>query len=164
MRATRSTACFGYSARLRDQTMCDSQLPPCSDPFEATNCRPVATLPVRQNLACNRWIASARATERLAPRPGLSYHSTPMAIALAERIGRDTTNTLAGFGDFCRFVGRMFAFLPSIIRWKNMRLLFPQMYEVGVRSVPVVGITGAFIGMVLAVESHTQFKTLGQEQ
>jgi phospholipid/cholesterol/gamma-HCH transport system permease protein len=87
-----------------------------------------------------------------------------MAIALAERIGRDTTNTLAGFGDFCRFVGRMFAFLPSIIRWKNMRLLFPQMYEVGVRSVPVVGITGAFIGMVLAVESHTQFKTLGQEQ
>src|SRR5438876_7115784 len=37
------------------------------------------------------------------------------------------------------------------------------MYEVGVRSVPVVGITGAFIGMVLAIESHQQFKSIGQE-
>jgi phospholipid/cholesterol/gamma-HCH transport system permease protein len=87
-----------------------------------------------------------------------------MAIAIAERIGRDTTQTLAAFGDFCAFAARVFAFLPTILRWKNMRLLFPQMYEVGVRSVPVVGITGAFIGMVLAVESHTQFKTIGQEQ
>jgi phospholipid/cholesterol/gamma-HCH transport system permease protein len=32
-----------------------------------------------------------------------------------------------------------------------------------VRSVPVVGVTGAFIGMVLAIETHTQFKTIGQE-
>src|SRR5690349_13885638 len=75
---------------------------------------------------------------------------SPMPIALAEKVGRDTTNTLAAFGDFCQFVARVFAFLPSIVRWKNMRLLFPQMYEVGVRSVPVVGVTGAFIGMVLA--------------
>src|SRR5207249_7374449 len=30
-------------------------------------------------------------------------------------------------------------------------------------SVPVVSITGAFIGMVLAVESYTQFKSIGQE-
>jgi phospholipid/cholesterol/gamma-HCH transport system permease protein len=47
---------------------------------------------------------------------------------------------------------------------KNLRLLLPQLYEVGVRSVPVVAITGAFIGMVLAIESYTQFKILGQEQ
>src|SRR5207249_6392974 len=30
-------------------------------------------------------------------------------------------------------------------------------------SVPVVSITGAFIGMVLAVESYTQFHSIGQE-
>ncbi len=52
---------------------------------------------------------------------------------------------------------------PGIFRWKNLRPLFPQMYEVGVRSVPVVAVTGAFIGMVLAVETHTQFRTIGQE-
>ncbi len=38
------------------------------------------------------------------------------------------------------------------------------MYEVGTKSVPVVSITGAFIGMVLAIEGYTQFKNLGQEQ
>jgi phospholipid/cholesterol/gamma-HCH transport system permease protein len=37
------------------------------------------------------------------------------------------------------------------------------MYEVGVRSVPVVSVTGAFIGMVLAIESFPQFKAIGQE-
>ena len=31
------------------------------------------------------------------------------------------------------------------------------------RSVPVVSVTGAFIGMVLAIESFPQFKSIGQE-
>jgi phospholipid/cholesterol/gamma-HCH transport system permease protein len=60
---------------------------------------------------------------------------------------------------------------PSTFRWlwgwfrpKNIRLLFPLMYEVGVRSVPVIAVTGAFIGMVMAVETHTQFKSIGQEE
>ena len=39
----------------------------------------------------------------------------------------------------------------------------PQMYDVGTKSVPVVSVTGAFIGMVLAVESYTQFRSIGQE-
>jgi phospholipid/cholesterol/gamma-HCH transport system permease protein len=82
---------------------------------------------------------------------------------MIERVGRNTNNTLAAFGDFCVFCGRTFLWLGTILRWKNLRLLFPQMYEVGVRSVPVVAVTGAFIGMVLAIESHTTFKTIGQE-
>jgi phospholipid/cholesterol/gamma-HCH transport system permease protein len=85
-----------------------------------------------------------------------------MAIAYVERIGRNTNNTLAAFGEFCTFCGRVFAFLPSMFRWKNLRLLFPQMYEVGVRSVPVVAVTGAFIGMVMAIESHTTLNAIGQ--
>jgi phospholipid/cholesterol/gamma-HCH transport system permease protein len=44
-----------------------------------------------------------------------------------------------------------------------LRLLIPQMYEVGVRSVPVVAVTGAFIGMVMAIESYNSFKSIGQE-
>ena len=31
------------------------------------------------------------------------------------------------------------------------------MYEVGVKSVPVVAVTGAFIGMVMAIETYAQF-------
>src|SRR5436305_9139906 len=87
-----------------------------------------------------------------------------MAVGLVERVGRNTTNLLAPFGDFWIFVARTFTWLgASVFRIKTIRLLLPQMYEVGVRSVPVVGITGAFIGMVLAIESHQQFKSIGQE-
>lgn len=86
-----------------------------------------------------------------------------MPVAFIERVGRNTNNTLAAFGDFFIFAGRTFAQMPSIFRWKTLRLLFPQLYEIGVRSIPVIAITGAFIGMVMAVETHTQFKTIGQE-
>jgi phospholipid/cholesterol/gamma-HCH transport system permease protein len=88
-----------------------------------------------------------------------------MPVGYIERVGRDTNQAIAAFGDFCFFVARTFSWmLRGFWKWKNIRLLFPQMYEVGVRSVPVVGITGAFIGMVMAIETHTQFKALGQEQ
>jgi phospholipid/cholesterol/gamma-HCH transport system permease protein len=87
-----------------------------------------------------------------------------MPHRVAERVGRDTLNILAAFGDFWTFVGRTFLWLGwGALRWKNIRLVLPQMYEVGFKSVPVIGITGAFIGMVLAIEAYTQFRTIGQE-
>ena len=46
---------------------------------------------------------------------------------------------------------------------KTFGCLLPQLYEVGVKSVPVVGVVGAFIGMVMAVETYQQFKAIGQE-
>jgi len=87
-----------------------------------------------------------------------------MPVRFIEQIGRRTNNTLASFGDFCRFVAQTFRNMgPSWMRPENFRHILPQMYEVGTKSVPVVSITGAFIGMVLAIESYTQFKTIGQE-
>src|ERR1043165_836344 len=41
--------------------------------------------------------------------------------------------------------------------------LLPNFHLVGVRSVPVVAITGMFIGMVLAVQTYNQFKKMGME-
>src|ERR1041384_819916 len=87
-----------------------------------------------------------------------------MPVGTIERVGRATNNTLAAFGDFFVFAGRTFLWLfAGGLRPKNLRLVLPQMYEVGFRSVPVVGVTGAFIGMVLEIESITQFKSIGQE-
>lgn len=87
-----------------------------------------------------------------------------MPLALARNLADRALNTVAEFGDFCLFVGNTFMWIfIGGFKWKNVRLIFPQMYEVGVRSVPVVGITGAFIGMVMAVEADAQFKALGQE-
>lgn len=37
------------------------------------------------------------------------------------------------------------------------------MYQVGVLSLPVVALTGTFIGMVMAVQSYSQFRALGLE-
>jgi phospholipid/cholesterol/gamma-HCH transport system permease protein len=87
------------------------------------------------------------------------------AARFVERVGRDANNMLAAFGDFCMFVGWTFYWIfNGGLRWKNLRLLFPQMYEVGVRSVPVIAVTGAFIGMVMAIETYSQFKAIGQEE
>ncbi|MBV8317843.1 MAG: ABC transporter permease [Planctomycetaceae bacterium] len=45
-------------------------------------------------------------------------------------------------------------------RWS---VLVPTFYAIGVSSVPVVAITGTFIGMVLAVQAHSQFAMMGLE-
>jgi len=87
-----------------------------------------------------------------------------MALAIVERVGFRTTEVLAGFGEFSGFAGRTFLWLfAGALRVRNWRLLLPQFYEVGVRSVPVVGVVGAFIGMVMAVETYSQFAAIGQE-
>src|SRR3954464_14517340 len=88
----------------------------------------------------------------------------PMPVTFIEHVGRTTTNILAAFGDYWIFVWRTFKSIgPTFRRWKNLKQVLPQLYDVGTKSVPVVSITGAFIGMGLAVESYTQFKSIGQE-
>jgi len=82
----------------------------------------------------------------------------------ASQIGAVATRKLAGFGDFCRFCGRTFSWSVSdVARPRTLRLLLAQMFEVGTRSLPVVMITGAFVGMVLAAQSVLQFKAIGLE-
>lgn len=80
-----------------------------------------------------------------------------------ERFGRTSLNWVVNFGDFWRFAGHVFAWLWTGLGKKTLRLMPPLMYEIGVKSMPVVAITGAFIGMVLAVEAYNQFKSIGQE-
>ena len=87
-----------------------------------------------------------------------------MAIGMIENVGRHTKQSIAEFGEFCRFAGSTFAWMwRGALKWRNWREVFPQMYEVGTRSIPVISITGMFIGMVLAIEAYTQFKSIGQE-
>lgn len=49
----------------------------------------------------------------------------------------------------------------TIRRPPAKRTLLPALYLVGVRSVPVVAITGMFIGMVMAVQTYHQFHRMG---
>ncbi len=88
-----------------------------------------------------------------------------MPIGLIEKVGRDTNNALAEFGDFWRFVGQVMRWLvQSGWRLRTWQQVVPLMYEVGVRSVPVVAVTGAFVGMVMAIETIAQFRVFGREE
>ncbi|MHC5023564.1 MAG: MlaE family ABC transporter permease [Planctomycetota bacterium] len=80
------------------------------------------------------------------------------------RAGQFLLDSLEDFGRFTRFVGATMMWLVlRLHRWSRWRLLGPQLFAVGVASAPVVAITGAFIGMVLALEGYHQFYALGQE-
>jgi len=48
-------------------------------------------------------------------------------------------------------------------RFPRFETLWPNFHQVGVSSLPVIALTGTFIGMVLAVQSFYQFRTLGLE-
>ncbi|MCH2115503.1 MAG: ABC transporter permease [Pirellulales bacterium] len=54
-------------------------------------------------------------------------------------------------------------FLWLVTRLPQRTTLFNNMYQIGVLSLPVVALTGTFIGMVLAVQSFTQFRDFGLE-
>jgi phospholipid/cholesterol/gamma-HCH transport system permease protein len=74
-------------------------------------------------------------------------------------LGGSFYTALVGLGDVSLFAGQTLAWVARARPYA--RTLVPALYSVGVRSVPVVAITGMFIGMVLAVQSYAQFHQLG---
>jgi phospholipid/cholesterol/gamma-HCH transport system permease protein len=79
-----------------------------------------------------------------------------------EALGRHTIRRLDEFGDFCRFCGRtLLASAECAPRPKYLRLLLPQFFDIGTRSTLVLMATGAFVGMVLAVQAALQVESVG---
>ncbi|MCK6482546.1 MAG: ABC transporter permease [Phycisphaerae bacterium] len=77
---------------------------------------------------------------------------------------RRLVEALEAFGRFCEFsAAAISGSLALRDTRRTLRLLMPQFYEVGCRTVPVILVTGAFVGMVLAVQSVAQFKSVGVE-
>jgi len=70
-------------------------------------------------------------------------------------------HTVGAVGQWSIFVGRTLRWLFS--RMPRRSNLLPAFYQVGVRSLPVIALTGTFIGMVLAVQSYYQFSQIGLE-
>jgi len=65
-------------------------------------------------------------------------------------------------------LGDISLFTLQMLRWMvtarpKRETLMPNFYSVGVLSLPVVALTGTFIGMVLAIQSYHQFKSIGME-
>ena len=88
-----------------------------------------------------------------------------MASAASTREGFLAALGDAAFQALC-VLGDLAIFSTGALAWMLRRrpgrgTLLPNLYYVGVRSVPVVAITGMFIGMVLAVQSFRDFQNLG---
>lgn len=70
--------------------------------------------------------------------------------------------------DWLAGLGSISIFSLRTARWLLTRLpakgtLLPSFYQIGVLSLPVVALTGTFIGMVLVVQSYVQFRELHME-
>lgn len=75
--------------------------------------------------------------------------------------GAVVVDSITKFGEFLLFSW-------SVLKWTFVRAprretLMASFYQTGVLSLPVVALTGTFIGMVLAVQSYFQFRQLGLE-
>ncbi|MEQ8790133.1 MAG: ABC transporter permease [Pirellulaceae bacterium] len=102
----------------------------------------------------------------------MSSTSPTSEPSLLSRVLRALSDWVADWGaaaiESITSIGRMALFALSTISWLFGRLprretLIPNFYQVGVLSLPVVALTGTFIGMVLAVQSYFQFRQLGLE-
>ena len=84
---------------------------------------------------------------------------------MLETTGAKTIEMIANAGQFSRFGGRTFVgSMLSLIRPSTYPLVWTQMNIIGVRSVPVIMVTGAFVGMVLAVNAYDQLAGMGLEE
>jgi phospholipid/cholesterol/gamma-HCH transport system permease protein len=80
------------------------------------------------------------------------------------QFGWRAMSSIMVFGDFCMFSARTLGWaLSGAGRWRTVPLVLDQMFQVGTRSVPVVMVTGAFVGMVLAAQAILQFRAVGME-
>ncbi|MGJ8524899.1 Intermembrane phospholipid transport system permease protein MlaE [Halomonadaceae bacterium LMG 33818] len=66
-------------------------------------------------------------------------------------IGRKTIEVIAAIGRSAILLVRSFLGVPS---WKGFRLWVAQMHFVGVLSLPIIVVSGLFIGMVLALQGY----------
>jgi phospholipid/cholesterol/gamma-HCH transport system permease protein len=73
-------------------------------------------------------------------------------------LGRLVGQAIVSLGDLTIFGLRV---LVGTLRPTRLGPLTPVFHTIGVQSVPVVAITGLFIGMVLAVQAYGQFNQIG---
>jgi phospholipid/cholesterol/gamma-HCH transport system permease protein len=82
-------------------------------------------------------------------------------LRLLQRLGRAVLAFVAAAGRLTLFAGNavVLTFRPPYYP----RLIFKQMIDIGYYSLPVVGLTAIFTGMVLALQSYTGFARFSAE-
>lgn len=95
----------------------------------------------------------------------LSWFSIPcwvcLLMQLCQNIGSSCLNFLTAVGRYSSFTGRgvLHCFAPPFYPRQFLR----QLIDIGYYSLPVVGMTALFTGMVLALQSYTGFTRFNAE-
>ncbi len=80
-------------------------------------------------------------------------------------IGARTIYSLTAVGRMGVFAWQMWRWLiPGLVQWRTWARAMPLFYEVGNRTLPVIMVTGTFVGLVLAIQSYDQLRAAGFEQ
>ncbi len=93
-----------------------------------------------------------------------SYHDSGFRGNLIRWVntwGKVVIDSMSTVGDVAIFAWQIIVWMTTA-RLKRETVM-PNFYAVGVLSLPVVALTGTFIGMVLAEHSYSQFKSIGLE-
>ena len=86
------------------------------------------------------------------------------ALKAMARFGRLIAEGLIELGDFTRFAWAAIVGLVTGRRaWGRWSRLGRQLFRIGVTSVPVLTLTGAVTGAILAIEGYDQFALFGQQ-
>ena len=80
------------------------------------------------------------------------------------RLGRFAIDKIEALGDIWIFALRTFGHsLRCPLFKRDLQRLLPQFFAIGAQSVPVILVTGVFVGMVLAIQAIEQFRAAGLE-
>lgn len=84
-----------------------------------------------------------------------------MLYAWVVQWGSAVVDGISTVGDIAMFAWQMLVWIFTRLPQRGTLLI--NFYQIGVLSLPVVALTGTFIGMVLAVQSYSQFHAIGLE-
>lgn len=94
--------------------------------------------------------------------PSNSIALTPLAVVRA--IGAFASQRLARMAEFSKFsLATVIGVLFHMRTWGRWSRIGTQLFVIGTRSAPVLALTGAFTGAILALEMYEQFAAFGQE-
>jgi len=80
-------------------------------------------------------------------------------------LGANAIRGVSNIGKFSRFFWQvMTESARSCVKIGTYPLILTQMNLIGVRSVPIVMVTGAFVGMILAIQAYDQLAGMGLEE
>ena len=99
---------------------------------------------------------STAPTTTAAPKPPATGGFFGAIASSIADLGEWVINMVTMIGDFAIFCGQTWGWLFT--RLPRRETLVPSFYQIGVLSLPVVALTGLFIGVILAVQSYSQFR------